>query len=139
MTVRGEVRRDHTTTADGDLSGASHQAAMVGGLHRIMSGILDELGLNPEDFDWQQLSLCSNTPTMWFYESYENDEETAKAVDELCLHCPVFAECFKSGADGEWGVWAGIYWNGAGKPDAKKNEHKSEETWDRIKKRVVNG
>lgn len=106
-----------------------------------MSSLLDELGIDPEDFEWQDLALCQGieikTPEDHpLFDAYENDIETAKAQDEMCLVCPVIKQCFMAGAKGEFGVWGGVYWNGAGKPDKNKNAHKSEETWDRIYKRV---
>lgn len=101
-----------------------------------MSSILDELGLDPEDFEWEDLALCKGMPTELFYDQYESDEETAKAADEACLRCPVIANCFKAGADGQYGQWGGIYWNGAGRPDKNKNRHKTEDVWAQIYERV---
>jgi hypothetical protein len=104
-----------------------------------MSNLLDELGLDPNDFNWEDLALCAGLPTEMFYDLYESDVETAKAIDEGCLRCPVFQECFMKGADGEYGVWGGVYWNGAGRPDKNKNAHKTEETWDEIYRRAKGG
>lgn len=102
-----------------------------------MSNLLDELGLDPENFEWQDLSLCSGMATEFFYEKYESDVEFARAVDQVCLHCPVFKQCTLFGMEnGEYGVWGGVYWNGAGKPDKNKNSHKTEEDWAEIGRRI---
>ena len=103
-----------------------------------MSSLLDELGLDPDDFEWQDLSLCQGMPTELFYDDYESDVETAKAVDEACLRCPVFSECFMyAGENNEYGTWAAVYWNGSGRPDKNKNAHKSDEDWDEIYRRAA--
>lgn len=101
-----------------------------------MSSLLDEYGLDPEDFDWQDLGLCANMPTSYFYERYETDPESAKATDQVCLHCPVIKQCFFAGASGEHGVWGGMYWNGAGTPDKNRNSHKTQEVRDEILEKV---
>jgi hypothetical protein len=102
----------------------------------MSSSLLDEFGLDPEDFEWQDLALCSRMSTSFFYERYESDSVTAKATDQVCLHCPVIKQCFFSGANGGHGVWGGVYWNGAGTPDKNRNSHKTEEVWSEIKRRV---
>lgn len=103
-----------------------------------MSGLLEELGLDPDSLSWHDLALCKGMEREWFYSDYENDAEIAKAVDEGCLRCPVFHECFNQGAmEGEWGVWGGVYWDGTGKPSTKRNQHKTEEVWAKIKERYI--
>lgn len=97
-----------------------------------MSDLLSELGLDDEDVRWQDLALCQGMNTEWFYDQYERENEVAKSSDEACLRCPVLAQCFLAGQAGQYGVWGGVFWNGAGKPDKNKNSHKSEETWDEI-------
>jgi hypothetical protein len=101
-----------------------------------VTNLIDELGLDPQDFQWQDLALCSNMPTSFFYDQYETDKETAKAVDEACLRCPVIKQCFFAGAENQHGVWGGVYWNGSGKPDNNRNSHKNEKTWSEIQRRV---
>lgn len=97
---------------------------------------LEELGLDPEEFEWHDLALCQGMPTTMFYDDYEKDVEVAKQVDEACLSCPVISQCFFKGQDGNFGVWGGVYWNGAGKPDKNKNSHKSESKWDELRDKV---
>lgn len=98
--------------------------------------LLEELGLDPTEFEWHDLALCQGMPTNMFYEDYEQDDETAKAVDEACLRCPVISQCFFKGAESQHGVWGGVYWNGSGKPDKNKNAHKKPEIWDEIYDKV---
>jgi hypothetical protein len=106
-----------------------------------MSRLLDELGLDPDDFEWKDLSLCKSIPLSTpdddlFFDRYESDTESAKATDSMCLHCPVISQCFMAGSEGQYGVWGGVYWNGSGKPDKNKNSHKTDEVWDEIRARV---
>lgn len=101
-----------------------------------MSDLLSELGLDPEDVTWRDLALCKGNDTEYFYNDYEKDAETAQAIDQMCLHCPVIARCFFEGAKNEHGVWGGVYWNGSGKPDKNKNSHKSEDVWAAIHQKV---
>lgn len=102
-----------------------------------MSDILNNLGIDPEDFDWHSLSVCRGMDVNLFYEKYENDIEVAKNIDEACLSCPVSKFCYKSGVDNnEYGVWGGVYLN-AGSIDKARNAHKTQETWKRLKKKHV--
>lgn len=98
--------------------------------------LLDALGINPEDFVWEDLALCKNSDRSLFFEEYESDQTTACQVDEMCLSCPVFKECAEFGQNGQWGVWGAVYWNGAGKPDQMRNTHKTPEVWEQIKERL---
>ena len=101
--------------------------------------LIQELGLDPDNLQWHQLSLCDGMELNWFYDLYESDVEVAKQVDEVCLACPVIAECGLRGASGEYGVWGGIYWAGNGKPDRAKNAHKTEATWAALRKKALGG
>jgi hypothetical protein len=95
--------------------------------------ILQEFGIDPEDFRWQDLALCAGMDTELFFDKYVEDSTIAEEVDELCLHCPVFAYCHREGKEGsEWGVWGGVYLNGAGKEDEPRNAHKTFEVRQRI-------
>lgn len=106
-----------------------------------MYDLLDELGVDPEDFDWRDLALCRNmkiesSDEDVFYDRYESDTESAKAADQICLHCPVISQCFMEGSKGQTGLWGGVYWNGSGKPDKNKNSHKTPEDWDTLHEAV---
>lgn len=98
--------------------------------------LLDELGIDPEDFTWHDLALCDGMDPELFHSKYEADEEIAKQVDQACLSCPVMKECGLQGSKGEHGVWGGIYWDGTGKPDTNRNSHKTPEIWEEIRKRL---
>lgn len=94
------------------------------------------LGIDPEELEWQDLALCPDTPTNLFYDEYESDEQVAKMIDEMCLSCPVMQQCLERGMDnGEWGTWGGIYLT-SGRPDANRNAHKTQETWDQIREKI---
>jgi hypothetical protein len=102
-----------------------------------MSSLLESLGVDAEEFEWYHLALCQKMPTEFFYDRYESNQETAKAVDSVCNSCPVQRDCFFAGSkDGNYGVWGGVYWNGSGKPDKNKNAHKTQDIWDEIYKAV---
>lgn len=98
--------------------------------------LVELLGLDPEDFEWQDLASCQGMPRAAFYEKYEQDTEHAKNIDQMCIGCPVLAACSMAGQDGEHGVWGGIYWNGAGSPDENRNSHKTPEVWEQIRERI---
>lgn len=98
--------------------------------------LLDELGIDPEEFTWHDLALCQGMDPELFFTKYEADEEVAKQTDQACLSCPVFAECAAAGQDGQHGVWGAIYWNGSGKPDKNRNAHKTPEVWNEIAERL---
>lgn len=98
--------------------------------------LLDELGLDESTLSWHQLAFCKGMELSWFYEDYEDDVEIAKSVDEICLSCPVMKDCLMDGTDNkDYGVRGGIYLNN-GKPDKMRNEHKTEEVWERIKAKL---
>lgn len=98
--------------------------------------LLDELGIDPEDFTWHDLALCDGMDPELFFTKYESDEEVAKQVDQTCLHCPVMKQCSLAGQKGEHGQWGGIFWNGSGKPDKNRNSHKTPEIWNEIGERL---
>ncbi len=85
------------------------------------------LGIDRENFAWQDLALCGNMATNLFYEDYEYDSNVAQVVDQICLSCPVMKQCLEAGMDnGEVGVWGGFYLV-SGKVDETKNSHKTPE------------
>ena len=98
-----------------------------------MSSILNNLGVDEEDFEWYHLALCDGMDTNLFYDKYENDINIAKNIDEACIGCPVIKMCFDSGSNNnEYGVWGGVYLN-SGEIDKSKNLHKTKEIWSRLK------
>ena len=99
-----------------------------------MSSILNDLGLDQDDFDWFDLAICRGMDTNLFFDKYETDPNIAKAIDEACMSCPVARICYQSGVDNnEYGVWGGVYLS-AGSTDNSKNTHKTPDVWKKIKK-----
>jgi hypothetical protein len=102
----------------------------------MYESIRELLGLDPEELTWQDLSLCAGMDTNMFYDDYESDENVARIVDDVCLSCPVLAQCLERGTtNGEYGTWGGIFLV-AGRPDDNKNAHKTQDTWDAIKEKI---
>lgn len=97
--------------------------------------LIEEMGLDAETITWHSLALCIQSPTPNnYFDNYESDKVIASQIDEMCLSCPVMKQCLEAGQQNkERGVWGAIYWNGAGKPDANMNAHKTEAVWDRIR------
>lgn len=103
----------------------------------MSDSILDLLGIEGDEFRWEDLAACATFDTEWFYDDYESSDDNARSIDEACLRCPVIAACYNKGqSGGEWGVWGGVYWNGSGKPSVNQNSHKTPETWEAIRKAV---
>ena len=99
-----------------------------------MSNILNDLGIDKQEFEWFDLAICRGMDTNLFFEKYETDVNIAKNIDEACLSCPVSKMCYDSGVENnEYGVWGGVYLN-AGSVANSKNTHKTPEIWKRIKK-----
>lgn len=102
-----------------------------------MSNILNDLGVDTDDFDWWHLGICRGMDTNLFYDKYEADPNVAKNIDEACLSCPVIKMCYKSATENsEYGVWGGIYMS-SGEIDKSKNLHKTPEVWKRLRSKGV--
>lgn len=108
-----------------------------------LPNLLEELGLDEQTLSWHQLALCSgrktNTegmPLSWFYEDYENDEELAKAMDDVCLSCPVMKDCLMDATDCKDSGLRGAIYLDNGKPDKARNAHKTPEVWARIREKL---
>lgn len=113
-----------------------------------MSNIIEQLGIDAEDFQWYHLAACANLMESIrkrvpkgqahnhdpFYDAYESDQQVAMQTDEMCLSCPVIKWCYLEGVNGkEKGVWGGIYLD-LGRVDETYNQHKTPETWKKLKK-----
>lgn len=99
-----------------------------------MSDLIGELGLEEDRLKWYHLAACKNMDVNFFYDTYEVDAESAKQIDQMCLHCPVIRQCYKEGVAGkEKGVWGGIYLN-LGRVDNDYNKHKTDDIWARLKR-----
>ena len=102
-----------------------------------MSNILNDLGIDQEDFGWWHLSVCRGMDTNLFYDKYELDVNIAKNIDEACLSCPVMKMCYEAGVENsEYGVWGGVYLN-FGSIDKSKNLHKTQEVWKKLRSKGV--
>lgn len=100
-----------------------------------MSSILNDLGINRDEFEWDDLAVCKGMDTNLFFDKYESDVNIAKNIDEACLMCPVSKICYDTGVENnEYGVWGGVYLN-SGMVDKNKNLHKTPEIWKKLKKR----
>lgn len=98
--------------------------------------LLELLGLDEQTLSWHQLAMCNGMLLDWFYDDYENDKEMAKAMDDICLTCPVLKDCLMEATDNkDFGLRGGIYLNN-GKPDKQHNQHKTPEVWARIKEKL---
>lgn len=95
--------------------------------------LLEEMGLDRETVTWEKLAACQGMTTNLFFEDYESDPTLAESMDSICISCPVARECladaFKRKDDGLRG---GIYLSN-GKMDRQHNQHKSPETWEKIR------
>ena len=103
-----------------------------------MLNLFKQMGLDQEDIKWYHLAACNgmtkNSKFDWFYDLYETDKESAKQVDQICLHCPVIQQCYEQGVlNKEKGVWGGVYMD-LGRPDKQHNSHKEPEIWKKLKK-----
>ena len=100
---------------------------------------LEMMGLDPDTFTWHDLALCNGIDDAdLFFEKYESDKNVARQVDDMCLHCPVMKQCAQTGMEEkQQGVWGSVYWNGAGEPDANRNEHKTPEVWAMVRERMT--
>lgn len=110
-------------------------------------GLARELGIDPESMTWEDWAACRGMGWQNFFvspsKSEVNDDEDveeippgyedaviAKSVDDLCFSCPVQKACGVYGMQNKLeGVWGGMYLNTRGKPDRKRNEHKTEADW----------
>jgi phage major head subunit gpT-like protein len=102
-----------------------------------MSNILNDLGVDTEDFDWWHLAVCRGMDTNLFYDKYEMDVNIAKNIDDACMSCPVMKMCYQSGVDNsEYGVWGGVYMS-SGEIDKSKNLHKTPEVWKKLRSKGV--
>ncbi len=98
-----------------------------------MSNLLQALGVDPSEFEWQEIASCSriSDPEL-FFGLYEEDEVIAVNVDNICLSCPVAQQRFEYGVENKsYGVWGGIYLS-KGKIDDHRNSHKTEEIWEQL-------
>lgn len=86
--------------------------------------------------DWVVQAACKELDLSLFFESYEQDADMARTMDNLCMGCPVIKECFESGCNtNSWGLWGGVFLI-EGKPDPSRNAHKDKETWEEVLEKI---
>jgi hypothetical protein len=110
---------------------------------REMRLTLQSLGIDVDALHWQDLATCSSVEIDLlsgsddiFFDRYEKEDKVARATDEMCLRCPVTAECFFYGQEEELtGVWGGFYLT-KGQVDSSRNKHKTKETVHRLSERI---
>jgi len=100
-----------------------------------MSDIIKHLGIEEDELQWYHLAACKNMPVEWFFDDYENDSETAKQIDQMCLNCPVIKECLQEATKQKntFGVWGGIYLTYS-KASKQYNKHKTPEVIKKLRK-----
>ena len=78
---------------------------------------------------WQDSAKCIDWDINLFFDSYEEDLELRKDVDEFCSTCPVRRECFATGVSQKAvGIWGGVYLDN-GKISREFNRHRTKEDW----------
>lgn len=101
--------------------------------------LFDKLGIDPEDFTWEELALCGGMAEEyinWFFDDYEQDEVVAVNADQICLHCPVIRACYEWAADNKAeGLHGGVYLVN-GKVDRSRNKHKSQGHWSKLEELI---
>jgi hypothetical protein len=101
-----------------------------------VANLVEELGLDPETFKWEDLAACAGADTELFYDNYEKDSVLAAQADETCFNCPVMRACFATGRrNKEYGQWGGVYLNN-GSIDQARNTHKTNDSWAWLKKEL---
>jgi hypothetical protein len=84
------------------------------------------------DGNWKKDAACKSLDPELFFDKYEEDPDLAKAVDQICLGCPVISRCFEVGTSlNNYGVWGGVYLV-EGEPDKSRNLHKTQTVWTEI-------
>lgn len=109
-------------------------------------GLAEQLSINTQDMSWWDWAACrglfnddqseddDKDEGHPFFEKYESDASEAKAIDSLCSTCPVQKICGNYGHQNKLeGVWGGVYQNGRGGVDRKRNEHKTDAEWKKLK------
>lgn len=70
--------------------------------------LIEEFGLDRNEFEWKDLGMCHNLPTDLFYDHSDDNPEIAKNAKAICDYCPVKDMCLGKGQeDKEFGIWGG--------------------------------
>ena len=74
-------------------------------------------------------AACEGFDTNFFFEDYEDNDQIAMLVDNLCMGCPMIQECLTLGIENDsWGVFGGYYLVD-GKISRSMNRHKTKKDW----------
>lgn len=69
--------------------------------------IIDEFGLDEDNFVWQDLAMCLGTPPQAHFEDSESPGSIVESTKSICDYCPVKAFCLEEGlrtkSEGIWG------------------------------------
>ena len=57
--------------------------------------IVEEFGLDEENFIWQDLAMCVNLPVNAFFDDAESSEHVESSAKEICSYCPVRSICLQ--------------------------------------------
>lgn len=70
--------------------------------------VIEEFGLDPERFIWQDLSMCVNIPPQAFFEDAESNDNIKNAAQDICDYCPVKEMCLEEARGSKsYGIWGG--------------------------------
>lgn len=99
--------------------------------NKVLELLIDDV----TDFTWCDLGLCRSLPDPdIMFEGYEGDPQLARAIDEMCMSCPVARECNEYGVEtkstGQWGGWYLVN----GKISKQFNAHKDTLVVERLAK-----
>lgn len=71
--------------------------------------LVEQFGLDEENFIWQDLAMCVNVPTEAFYDDAEKDDAVEAAARDICSYCPVANVCLQAATKNkETGIWGGV-------------------------------
>lgn len=103
-------------------------------------GLARQLGIDTDDMSWRDWAACKGLSSTNdegehpFFEQYESDKSSAKAIDALCSSCIVQQACGNYGSQHRLeGVWGGVYQDGRGGYDRPRNSHKTDAEWRRLR------
>ena len=108
-----------------------------GRCHQKVS-LFEELGLDPDNFTWEQLAGCNNMDSQinWFFDDYEQDPIIAKNATQICYNCPVVKACFEWATEAKAeGLHGGVYMVN-GKVDRARNKNKTKGEWEWLEKQL---
>lgn len=96
----------------------------------------EALGISAEELEWQKLAACNGINPKAFDELYIKKPKQRPITDQICLSCPVIAECGIAGVvNKETGTWGGIYLDN-GQPVEELNNHKTDEFKRQLAERI---